>query len=270
MARRSQRTGCLGSLINFLAALLLLAACGLIFGFVYIFVAPGQIQTPAFVIDLLDNTADQPLPTTVAVALIPSPTATPTDSPIQATFTPVQLPPTATPRPSNTPRPTDAPTAVPIFPSRTPTPTPTNTPTFTPTATPTGPTPTPQPTRSSFLFTKTDNSPFYLRNSANSAGCDWMGIAGEVLDLSGNPVAVGSYRVHVWGEGLGDRYALAGSAPDYSASGWEVFLFNAPVAREYNVQLESQNGTAVSQVYRVQTRASCDDNLVRLDFVQNH
>ena len=96
-----------------------------------------------------------------------------------------------------------------------------------------------------------------------------MGIAGEVLDLSGNPVAAGSYVVHVWGSGVDSRLQV-GSAPDYSPSGWEQFLFDSPVIRDYEVQLESSSGTAVSQAYRVQTRVSCNQNLVRFDFVQNH
>lgn len=96
-----------------------------------------------------------------------------------------------------------------------------------------------------------------------------MGVAGEVLDLNRNPVAVGSYIVHVWGSGLDERIK-AGSAPDYSPAGWEQFLFDSPVIRDYNVQLESVNGTAVSQAYRIQTRSNCNQNLVRIDFVQNH
>ena len=96
-----------------------------------------------------------------------------------------------------------------------------------------------------------------------------MGVAGEVLDLNRNPVEVGSYRIHVWGNGIDER-VVAGSAPYYSPSGWEQFLFDSPVIRDYTVQLESVNGTAVSQAYRIQTRSSCNQNLVRVDFVQNH
>ncbi len=96
-----------------------------------------------------------------------------------------------------------------------------------------------------------------------------MGIAGEVLDLNRNPVGSGSFRVHVWGSGIDARLTV-GTAPAYSPSGWEQFLFNSPVIRDYTVQLESSNGTAVSQAYSVQTRASCNQNLVRFDFVQNH
>ena len=96
-----------------------------------------------------------------------------------------------------------------------------------------------------------------------------MGVAGEVLDLNRNPVPVGSYQVHVWGSGLDER-VVVGGAPAYSPSGWEQFLFNSPVVRDYNVQLETPSGTAVSQVYSITTRASCSQNLVRLDFLQNH
>jgi disulfide bond formation protein DsbB len=38
-----------------------------------------------------------------------------------------------------------------------------------------------------FPFAKTENSPLYLQNS-NSAGCEWMGVAGEILNTSGQPL----------------------------------------------------------------------------------
>ena len=267
--RRKRR---LDGITNFITSLLMLLGCGGIFYFGYfLFGTESTADTPEFISGLVERFAsdENVAPTTVAVVIRPTATDTATPSLIQPTFTPVTPLPSTTPQASNTPRAEESPTPRPTLPSRTPTPTPTNTPTNTPTATPTGPTPTTAPTRSAFPFTKTDTSPFYLRNFSNSSGCDWLGVAGEVLNLEKNPVPVGAYRVHVWGEGIDER-AIAGSAPLYSDSGWEVFLFDAPVVREYNVQLESQNGTAVSQVYRIQTRASCDDNLVRIDFVQNH
>lgn len=116
-------------------------------------------------------------------------------------------------------------------------------------------------------FIKTEYSPFYLKNFANNAGCDWMGVAGEVLDLARNPVAAGSYTVHVWGSGIDARLTV-GTAPAYSPSGWELFLFDSPVVRDYEIQLETSSGTAVSSIYAFQTRGSCDENLVRFDFVQ--
>lgn len=119
----------------------------------------------------------------------------------------------------------------------------------------------------SATFVKTEHSPFYLRYFDNNPGCNWMGIAGEVLGLDNNPVAAGSYTVHVWGSGI-DARVIVGTEPAFSPSGWELFLFDSPVVRDYEIQLESSSGTAVSAIYAFQTSASCDENLVRFDFVQ--
>ena len=209
---------------------------------------------------------ETPIPPTVAaVAQVPTETATPTEDPLAPTFTPAptqtQIPATAT----NTRQPTLTPSITPTFPPATFTPTPSNTPTDTPTP---GPSPTASNTPSPFPFTKSVDSPFYLRNFANEAGCNWLGIAGEVLDTSGNAVAAGQYRVHIWESGVDSRLNT-GTATDYGASGWEQFVFDSPVIRDYNIQLETVSGTAVSQVYRVQTRSSCNENLLYFIFEQN-
>ena len=96
-----------------------------------------------------------------------------------------------------------------------------------------------------------------------------MGIAGQVFDINGQPVDNGLYQVHVWDAGV-DLRVTVGGAPAYGLSGYEQFLFDQPRIQENNVQLETVNGTAVSQVYRVQTRASCNQNLILFNFVQNY
>ncbi|MCB8984191.1 MAG: hypothetical protein H6659_10215 [Ardenticatenaceae bacterium] len=268
---KQQQTGCFGSLLNVLTAALLFLALLLLVGLGLIVLLPGAQESAVQAVAAARQQwasasfTSTPLPTAASLAILP--TQTPTS--LRPTWTPLPAEPTATPRPTNTSRPTYTPSPVPTFPTRTPTPTQTPTPSNTPTETPPGPSPTASATRSQYLFTKSNSSPFYLQNYANNAGCGWMGIAGEVLDLSRNPVAPGSYQVHVWGSGVDARLQV-GSAPDYSPSGWEQFLFDSPVIRDYEVQLESSNGTAVSQAYRVQSRASCNQNLVRFDFVQNH
>lgn len=210
------------------------------------------------------------LPTVAAVLEVP----TVTDTPIPEI------------RPTNTPPPTEtfvAPTASPtkqnastttptpelsgnelVPPSLTPTPT--NTPTFTPT--PRGPTPTPTNTPSQFIFTKTSDSPIYLRNYANSAGCNWSGIAGEVLDVQGNPIAIGLYRVHIWDGGVDVRLDTS-SKREYGPSGWEQFVLNQPVERFFNIQLETVSQTPVSEIYRVQSQNDCNRNLLYFIFIQN-
>lgn len=271
---KQQAPGCSSLLLNGVAALLMFSACFLIFGFGLVLFAPDLLPSFSFFERLADpgeinlNEIDlgEGFPTMAAAAVIPSNTPTPL---IRATFTPLPSAPSATPIPVSTLRATMTPSIVPTFPSKTPTPTFTPTPTRTPTPSPTGPTPTPSPTRSAYIFTKSDLSPFYLQNHANNAGCGWMGIAGEVLDLNRLPVGAGQYRVHVWGNGIDERPSV-GAASNYGPSGWEQFLGESPTAAEYNVQLETTSGTAVSQVYRVQTRAACSQNLTQIDFLKNH
>ncbi len=273
-AKKQQQQGCANTLLNLVAVLLMLGACIIFTGFGVILFAPDLLPEMSFLdalyepppVNLDEIEPGEGLPTMASVALIPSETPTPL---IRATFTPLPIQPSSTPIPVNTLRATVTPSIVPTFPSKTPTPTYTPTPTITPSPTPTGPTPTPSPTRSPFPFTKSDLSPFYLQNHANNAGCGWLGIAGEVLDLERNPVSVGQYRVHVWGNGVDERQAV-GSAPQYGPSGWEQYLGESPTAQEYNVQLETAQGTAVSQVYSVQTRASCSQNLTQIDMLKNH
>ena len=273
MAKRRQQTGCIGRLVSMAAALLLLVSVAIVALVILFFVAPERVPQLAILQDppALPTLAlpvalapEEELPTLVAAIEIPSATPSPGSAGLAPTWTPPALLPTVTPLPFSTLKPSVTPSPLPIFPTKTATPTPTPTNTNTPTATPLGPTPTPSPTRSAFPFTKTDNSPFYLQNHANNAGCGWLGLAGEVLDLTLNPVPIDSYRVHVWGGGIDERI-IVGSAPD-----WEQFVFDSPVMRDYNVQLESPNGTAVSQIYRVQTRPNCNENLLQINFIQNH
>ena len=271
MSAQNERSGCGVSVMNVLTIMLLFIAVIGIVGIAVAIFMPGL-----FGLGGDDSTATggaaTAVPTSASVAIIPTLTPTPTTNALLPTWTPITgtgAEPTSTPRPFVTLGPTDIPTETPVFPTKTPTNTPTPTPTDTATPTPIGPTITPSPTRSQYLFTKTDGSPFYLQNYANSAGCEWLGLAGEVLDINRRPVITGLYQVHVWGSGV-DQRAMVGGAPAYSPSGWEQFVNNTIGVRDYNVQLETSSGTAVSQVYSVQTRNSCNQNLLRLDFIQNH
>lgn len=267
----------MGRLMSVAAALLLLLSVAVVAGLVLFFVAPERMPRftlwqelpPLPTLAPLAIAQEEVLPTLVDELELPTLTPTFEGSPLAPTWTPLPTQATPTPLPVSTLKPTLTPSPLPTFPTKTPTPTYTPTSTNTPTATPPGPTATPTATRSAFLFTKTDTSPFYLQNHANNAGCGWLGIAGEVLDLNRNPVPFDSYRVHVWGSGIDER-VVVGSAPSYGPSGWEQFVFDSPVMRDYNVQLESPNGTAVSQIYRVQTRPNCNENLLQINFVQNH
>jgi hypothetical protein len=264
-ARRSsnQGGGCAVSFFNILAIMFVVATFLILVLVIFLVLIPDNPIVAALGLD----TAGQPTPTLIQVAVVP--TVTETREPglvLPPTSTPQTSGSTATTAPLGTLRPTLTPSVTPTFPPPTPTRTPTSTPTPTPSP---GPSPTVTNTRSPFPFTKDLESPRYLQNYANSAGCNWLGIAGEVFDLAGNPVSSGLYQVHIWDGGIDERVPVGGSLA-YGPSGYERFLFDSPRVQDHNIQLETASGTAVSQVYRVQTRASCNQNLLYFVFVQNN
>ena len=269
MTGNNGRSGGCALLFNLLTLLIVGLIVLVVAGFVVALTSPELVEPLTGGLEIGGGEAPaEPTPSRAAAAIVPTSTPTPTPNLLLApTWTPggrqqVFAEATAT----NTRRPTSEPTITPTFPPPTATPTPTDTPTNTPTP---GPSPTATQTRAPFPFTRSDASPIYEQNFANAAGCNWLGIGGDVLDLNRSPVPAGQYRVHVWGCGIDER-ATVGGAPAYGPSGYEQFIFNAPVVRQCNVQLETANGTAVSQVYSVDTRASCNQNLVLFYFVQNH
>lgn len=250
-------------IFNVLTVLVLVLTGLMIACYAMVFAAP-DILPDAFQVSVmgLDPTL-APLPTEIGsevgeVAAGLQPTWTPS-----ATREPTM---TATPRGTSTP--TLTPSLTPTWlPTRTPTPTPTrtNTPTLTPTP---GPSPTPANTRSAFPFTIGPGSPSYIQNWANNAGCNWLGVAGQVFDVSGNPVADGAYMI--FAHPPVDYQTFTGGARTYGPSGWEIYLNNQPQVATYHIQLFSPSGTPVSEVIEFQTWASCNQNLVIINFVQNH
>ena len=192
----------------------------------------------------------------------PTPTITLTLPPTVPTGTPV--PPTGTPvPPSVTPIPPTAAPSSTITDTPTTTLTPSNTPPATATPTPTGPTPTvPSP----FPFALRGNQIAFTNNFANTAGCQWQGMGGAVFDLSGQPFP--GLRVHVFGPST-DLYTATGTNSLYGqGSGWELAVTNAVNNQVYFVELQSQEGTVLSQTVQVPFPGSCQGNLAVINFEQ--
>jgi len=95
-----------------------------------------------------------------------------------------------------------------------------------------------------------------------------MGIAGQVLNRNGDPLADSNLRVHVWGGGF-DGQSTPGQYPAYGPAGWEVYLGHHDQEEEWNVQVIHVNGTPLSPVYKVKTTSDCNSNLVLINFRQN-
>lgn len=200
---------------------------------------------------------------TLTLTPIP-PTITPTDIP---TLTDTPLPTTTgTPPPTGTPLPTNSPSPVPsstitASPTITPTLDITETPTVQPS--PTGPSPTAPPP---IPFAGPETIQF-TRNFANTQGCAWQGIGGQILALGG-----GSYtnplQVHVFGAGQDFGRVFTGSNSAYGASGFEVRVANAITRDTYLVQLESRNGVPISEQIQVTFPGDCESNVAIINFQQ--
>jgi hypothetical protein len=179
-----------------------------------------------------------------------------------ATFPPTWTP-THTATPTDTPVPTETPT---ITPTVTDTPTPTFTPTATrkpappPTATRTH-TPTPSPTPWPYVQ---HGYTYMLPNDKNEAGCDWLGVGGQVYDAQGIPFP--GIGVRCWSGGF-EGTSFSGGHPEYGPAGWEVYLYDRPRDATWNCQV-MEGGTGVSPVvtFTTTTNNGCNLNSVRIDF----
>lgn len=227
---------------NVLTALVLLAAILLAGVILSVFLNPYS--------------AFNPFPPPTAPALLQLPTLTPTPLVIfEPTWTPV---PSLTPTATFTPRPTET-----LIPTETPFPL------FTPTEPATGDTPA-----SSMPFVVAQGSPVAISSAAfyPELGCNWMGIAGQVLDLSGAPVATGVV-IQLSGVLSGqflDMTSLTGVAPQYGPAGYEFFLLDKPVTsnRTLWVQLLDQAGLPMSEKIYFETFDACEKNLIYINFRQ--
>lgn len=222
----------------------------------------------------------EPFQPATQMALVPTltrlPTLPPSNTP-EFTATPLNptLPPSWTPKvtptPSITPtgaEPTEKPTKT-SFPTFTYTPTFSPTPTRTATPTATGPTPTASRTQSAYSFTLQNEKPAYILNWANSAGCAWMGIAGQAFNMAEQPIQ--GYYVRLEGGGLSFD-AITGSKTAYGLGGYELYITDHVIetTNTYKVQLRDATGKALSDWYYVSTFADCAKNLIMVNFVQNH
>ncbi len=147
---------------------------------------------------------------------------------------------------------------------------PTLTPTIPPTLTKTA-LPTFTPTVSNRPYIIQPGSPTYLKSFAYPAlGCNWVGVAGQVFDKSGKPL--GNLVVVIEGRLAGkvvDLVTLSGRASVYGPGGYELKLGDKPVDSTGTLYLTVYDltGIQLSESVILNTSASCDKNLILLNFV---
>jgi hypothetical protein len=188
----------------------------------------------------------------------------------------------------------------------TPTPTPKSVlpPTWTPTASPVPlktstpvPTSTPLPTQEDAVVTQAeedtesgdggeidgdfpvvlhDGSPQYIPATSfhPDVGCNWMGVAGQVIDVNGAPVQGLIVEVggNLDGENIGNPTILqaTGLATAYGEAGFEVKLADEPIESFGSVwiQVLDQAGLPISEKISFFTFDDCERNLIIIYFKQ--
>jgi hypothetical protein len=215
--------------------------------YLVIFIQPGLLE------GMLAGTG--PMPTLAQARSLPTPTAThlPTDTPLVSW----------TPAPTRTPWPTDTPSPP------TPSPTPALSPTFLPTSTPQGAQNNPGqpiPTRSNYPFALQNNEIVYTQYFFSDT-CNWLGIAGQVVDKAGNHIL--GLPVVLNGGGFHNVVTYSGDAPAYGQSGWEHFIDDQVKEEDFTIQLYDNQSQPISDQVQVHTRADCATNLIVLIFELN-
>jgi hypothetical protein len=116
-----------------------------------------------------------------------------------------------------------------------------------------------------------NGSPAYLENFARAEACSWMGAAGQVFDIQGNPV---NSMVVVVGGTINGRsvtnHGATGNAPAYGPGGYEIDLGPSVEASTQTawIQLTNAQGQALTPQYFIDTYADCQKNLILVNFQQ--
>lgn len=117
-------------------------------------------------------------------------------------------------------------------------------------------------------------NPVYLQNFVHpEAGCDWMGVGGQVFDKQGNPTP----NLVVWVMGMVDgqvieQVVLTGTTAgdSYGKAGYEAVLSTKPLNTEnvFSIQILNLDGDVLSERVFFPTSAQCDENLIIINFVE--
>lgn len=192
-----------------------------------------------------------PFPPPTYVAPQPTPTVTRTYKVVfQPSWTPTAtiVLPTNTPRPTNTPFATDTPPGM------------------------TDETPTQTSTPAPYSFEMQQGSPVAIPNMFYpELGCKWMGVGGQVLDMSGG--AVIGLTVRLGGTLNGqpiDLVTLSGVNQAYGDGGFEFKLADTPVdsTQSLYLQLFDQADLPMSDKLYFDTYSDCQKTLIVINIVQ--
>jgi hypothetical protein len=101
------------------------------------------------------------------------------------------------------------------------------------------------------------------------AGCNWMGVAGQAVDMNNSPVLY--LTIRITGSLAGKNINipnLTGTASIYGQAGFEFVLGDQPIASSNTlwIQLEDQQGLPLTEQVKITTYDDCAKNLVLIRF----
>jgi hypothetical protein len=137
------------------------------------------------------------------------------------------------------------------------------------------PTSQPQVVPTPYIYTRyllQSGSPAWVENFVHpEAGCNWMGLGGQVFNLEG--IAVPNLVVKLTGTLNGDivdLLALTGGALNLGPGGYEFKLSDHPISSTETiwVSIFDQDGNAISNPVAISTYDSCDKNFVVVNFTE--
>jgi hypothetical protein len=121
-----------------------------------------------------------------------------------------------------------------------------------------------------------DGSPEYIPSTSfhPGLGCDWMGVAGQVIDVDGAPVLGLIVEVGglLDGKRIGEPTLLqaTGLATAYGDAGYEIQLADEPIESNGSlwIQILDQAGLPLSEKVYFYTHKDCERNLIIIYFKQ--
>ena len=101
------------------------------------------------------------------------------------------------------------------------------------------------------------------------AGCNWMGVAGQAVDMNNSPVLYLAIHISgVIGGKVLDYISLTGTAPSYGPAGFEFYLGDKTLASSETlwIQLVDQQNLPLTEQVKLTTYNDCSRNLVMIRF----
>ena len=117
-----------------------------------------------------------------------------------------------------------------------------------------------------------EGSPTYIPNIYHpDAGCDWLGVGGQVIGLSNEGVLYLSIKLggSLDGEAI-EVVTISGTAAQYGPSGYEFKLSDQAIdsTQSLYLQLLDQAELPLSDKFYFDTFNDCQKNLVLINFKQ--